>query len=134
MTTVHGRDTVITVGAKDISPWCKSSSLEVTPDIHDNSGYGTTAKTKNGGLLDNKFSCSGTYDNTALTSPGVALRPIVGTSVTVTRKLEGTGTGKPLDTFTAVVGKYVETSPVDDNVSWSCDFEISGTVVTSTQP
>ncbi len=134
MSTVHGRNTVITVATKDISAWCKSSTLEITPDIHDNTGYGATAKTKNGGLLDNKFSCSGTYDNTASTGPGTALRPLAGTTVVVTRKLEGTGTGKPLDTFNAVVGKYVETSPVDDNVSWTCDFEVSGPITPSTQP
>lgn len=134
MTAVHGRNTVITVATKDISPYTKTSSLELNPDVHDTSGYGITNKTKAGGLIDGKFSMSGTYDNTASTGPGYALKPIVGTTVAVVRKIEGTGTGKPQETFNAVVGKYVETSPVDDMVTWSQDFEISGSITTITQP
>jgi hypothetical protein len=33
-----------------------------------------------------------------------------------------------------VLTKYVETNPVDDMVTWSADFEISGPVVTTALP
>lgn len=134
MSAVHGRFTVITVATKDISAFCKTSSYEGSADVHVTTGYGKTANTKNGGLLDGKFTCGGTYDNTAVTGPRVVLKPLLGTNVTVVRKPEGTGTGKPQDTFDAVLAKYVETNPVDDNVSWSAEFEISDVITTVAQP
>lgn len=133
MTAVHGRNTVVKVATKDISPYCKTSTLELTPDVHDTSGYGLTNKTKAGGLIDGKFTAGGTYDNTASVGPGIVLRPLVGTTAAIIRQLEGTLTGKPQDAFNAVVGKYTETAPCDDMVSWSCDFEISGTINTTVQ-
>lgn len=133
MAKVHGRLTVVKVATKDISPYCKTSSLEINPDIHDTTGYGASAKTKEGGLLDGKFTVSGSYDNTVLVGPRIVLLSLVGTTAAIVRQLEGAGTGKPQDAFNAVVGKYVETSPVDDMVTWSCDFEITGPVVSTAQ-
>lgn len=134
MTWVHGRNTKVTVATKDISPYIKTSNYEMGADVHDTSGYGITAKTKAGGLLDGKFTMSGTYDNTVSTGPRNALHALVGTSVAVVRNPEGTGTGKPNDAFTAVLTKYVETNPVDDVVAWAADLEISGPVVTTALP
>lgn len=134
MSAVHGRFTEITVNGVDISEHCKTSSYEGSADVHDNTGYGKKAKTKNGGLLDGKFTCGGTYDNAESNGPRPTLYPLLGDTVTVVRKPEGTGAGKPQDTFEAVLSKYVETSPVDDNVSWSAEFEISGEIATVAQP
>lgn len=134
MATAHGRNTVLTVNAKDISPYCKTSSLELTAETHDTTGYGATAHTKAGGLLDGSFTVSGTYDNTTLVGPRIVLLPLIGVSTAIVRKLEGTGSGKPQDTFTAICKKYTETNPVDDMVTWSADFEISGAVASVSQP
>jgi hypothetical protein len=134
MAYVHGKDTKLTVATKDISPYTKTSSYEMGADFHDTSGYGVTNKTKQGGLKDGKFTCSGTYDNTVSSGPRNALHSNVGTTMAIVRNPEGTGTGKPNDAFSAVLTKYVETNPVDDMVTWSADFEISGAVVTTALP
>lgn len=134
MGSVHGKKTVVTVATKDISAYCKTSNLEDSADVHETTGYGKDAKTKAGGLLDGKFTCGGTYDNTALTGPGNSLKPLVGTTVAVVYKIEGTGTGKPQDSFSAVLAKYVQTAPVDDMVTWSAEFEISDVITSTTQP
>lgn len=133
MAFVHGKSTVITVATKDISPYCKTSSYEGTADFHDVTGYGKNSHVKAGGLLDAKFTCGGTYDNTASVGPRAALKPLLGTSVVVTRKPEGTATGRPLDTFTGVLTKYTETNPVDDMVTWSAEVEISDDITTTVQ-
>jgi hypothetical protein len=130
----HGRLTKITVATKDISPYTKTSTFEDSADVHDTTGYGATAHTKAGGLLDGKFTAGGTYDNTVSVGPRNALMSLVGTSVAVVRNVEGTGTGKPNDAFTAVLTKYTETNPVDDMVTWSAEFEISGAVTTTALP
>lgn len=129
----HGKDTVLKVGTDDISAWTKTSTLERNPDIHDTSGYGLTDKTKTGGLRDNSLTAGGWYDTTTDTGPGDVLDPIVGETVSMTRQLLGTGTGKPAQAFQAVVGKYVETAPCDDIVQWTCDFAISGPITKTTQ-
>lgn len=132
-TAAHGMDTVLKVGTNDVSEWTKTSTLELAPDVHDISGYGMRSKRKRGGQLDNSFTASGWYDTTATTGPGAVLRAVCGTTVSMTRMLEGTGTGKPSDAWDAVVGKYSETAPCDDIVTWSCDFDITGDVVTTAQ-
>lgn len=131
---VHGRSTGVTIATKDISPYCKTSSFEDSATVHKTTGYGKTAETKQGGLLDGKFTCGGTYDNTASTGPRNALKPLKGTTVAVVWKVEGTGTGKPQDSFSGVLSKYVETAPVDDMITWSCEIEVSDVVTTTTQP
>ncbi|MEV6348571.1 hypothetical protein [Actinoplanes sp. NPDC051851] len=133
MATSHGKKTVITVATKDISPFTKTSSYERSADVHDVGGYGADDKVKAGGQRDAKFTCGGTYDNTASTGPRNALHANVGTTMAVIRKVEGTGTGLPQDAFSAVLTKYVETNPADDYVSWSAEFEISGAITTTTQ-
>jgi hypothetical protein len=134
MATSHGRFTKITVATKDISPYCKTSTYEKGADVHDTTGYGAVGKGKAGGLLDSKFTCGGTYDNTVLVGPRIVLHGAVGTTLAVVRNVEGTGTGKPNDAFNAVLVKYTESNPVDDMVTWSADFEIDGVVTTTALP
>jgi hypothetical protein len=136
MATSHGKFTIITVATKDISPYCKNSSIERAAKTHDTTGYAPAgdAEVYAGGLKGGSFSCSGVYDNTALVGPRLVLNGIEGTIVAVTRKVEGTGTGKPLDTFNAILEKYTETNPHDDMVTWAADFKISGAITSSVQP
>jgi hypothetical protein len=136
MAFVHGQFTKITVATKDISPFTKTSSYEGSADSHDTTGYSPSgsARTKAGGLIDGKFTMSGTYDNTVSVGPRNALKASLGTTVAVVRNPEGTGTGKPNDAFSGVLTKYVETNPVDDMVSWSAEIDISGPVTTTALP
>lgn len=129
----HGKDTVIKVGADDISAWCNTSTMEKNPDIHDITGYGKRSKVKTGGLLDNTLTIGGWYDLTADAGPGDVLDDHVGETLTITRQLNGAGPGKPEQTFDAVVGKYTETAPVDDIITWSCDLAVSDDVVKTAQ-
>jgi hypothetical protein len=134
MAFVHGKTTKLTVATKDISPFTKTSSLEVSSDVHDTTGYGATAHTKQAGLLDGKFTCSGTYDNTVSVGPRNALYGNIGTAMAIVRNVEGIGTGKPNDAFSGILSKYTETNPVDDMVTWAAEFDISGAVTTTALP
>lgn len=134
MTTSHGKFTVITVATKDISPYTKNSQIERAASTHNTSGYGIDDETYAGGMRNNKFTCSGIYDNTVLVGPSIVLRGVVGSTLAIVRKVEGTGTGKPNQAFNAVLEKFVESNPHDDMVTWSADFQISGAVTETTQP
>lgn len=132
MAFVHGKSTYISVDGDDISAFTDSSELNRSSDIHDVTTYGKNAHVKQGGLLDGKGSMSGTYAS-GITGPAAILKPLLGTTVEVVRRAEGTGTGKPEDTFDVVIGEYVETNPVADMVKWSCAVEVSDMVATTVQ-
>lgn len=134
MSFIHGKTTSFKVATKDISPFTKTSSMEVSADSHDVTGYGATAHRKQGGLLDGKVTAGGTYDSTASTGPRAALLALVGTTTAIVRLPEGTGTGKPSDAISGVLTKYTETSPVDDMVSWAAEWDVDGPVVTTALP
>ncbi len=129
----HGRHTEITVGGVDISAWTNTSELERTADSHDVTGYGKNSHVYEGGLKDGKFTCGGVYDNTADTGPHDVLNPLVGTVAEIVRKVEGTGTGKPTQTFDGLLVSYVETAPVADMVTWSAEFTVSDDVAETAQ-
>lgn len=128
MAKQHGKSTVIKVGSVDVSTYVDSSELNRSGDSHDTTTYGNTAHRYNGGLEDGKFTMSGTYDTTAVTGPRAVLEPLLAQTATLTRRVEGTGAGKPQDLFSAVLTGYVETNPVADMVKWSSEWVIDGTV------
>lgn len=133
MAAQHGRFTVIILNGQDLSQFCDSSEFGRTSDKHDTTGYGLNSHRYSGGLLDGTFTMGGTYDNSA-TGPHDIITPLLGTTVTLVRRPEGTGTGKPQETVTVLVEKLNESSPVADNVKWSCDLQLAGDVAEINQP
>lgn len=133
MTFVHGKDTYISLNAVNLSTFVDSSELNRSADSHDVTTYGQSGHVYFGGLTDGKATMSGTYDNTAGTGPRAVIRPLLGTTTQLIRRVEGTGAGKPQDTATVLVTGYVETNPVADMVKWSCEMQISGAVTSTTQ-
>lgn len=132
MAYVHGKNTYISVDGDDISQFCDASELNRVADSHDLTGYGKNSKVRGGGLLDSDGSMSGHYF-TGATGPRAILEPLVGTVVELIRRPEGTGAGKPMDTLDVLIKKYTESAPVADYVKWSCDFEGSDDIASTTQ-
>lgn len=133
MAKAHGKETVITAGGNDISVYTKTSTYTRTAKTHDSTGYGVDDEDYEPGLRGGKFSMGGRYDNTATVGPRNALHSLVGTKVAIVRRVEGTGSGKPQDSFTITLDSYVETSPHDDLVDWSAEGTIAGGVTSTTQ-
>lgn len=135
MALVHGKGTVIIINAADLSQYTKTSEFTRTKDDHDTTHYGDDNHEWSLGLGDNGFTAAGTYDSTAGTGPRAVLRPLMdsGAPVTLTRRPEGTGAGKPQDVATIVITKYVETNPVNDFIQWAIDAKCSGAVNSAAQ-
>ncbi len=131
MAKVHGKVTVIKVGAQNVKG--STSQFERGADSHDVTEYGDDDHVFSGGLGTSTLTISGFYDTTAVTGPRAVLEPAVGTIVSLTRQPEGTGSGKAQDIVNALLVKYVETSPVADMVTWSADFTGSGAVNSTAQ-
>jgi hypothetical protein len=133
MAFVHGKTTVITLDGDDLSAFSNSSDLTRKADTHDVTTYGKNDHVYQGGLGDGEQNISGIYDNTAGTGPRAVIEPLIGQTVILIRKPEGTGAGKPQDSVNVVVEEYVETSPVADMVTWSVKLKLSDAVTTTTQ-
>jgi hypothetical protein len=133
MAFVHGKDTVIKLGANDLSEYTTTSELNRSADTHDVTTYGKGSHVYQGGLKDGKATMSGVYDNTAVSGPRAVIEPLLGTTTQLTRQTEGTGAGKPQDLVDVVINGYVETNPVADMVTWSCEMVLSDDVNTAVQ-
>lgn len=130
---VHSKDTVLIVDGDDISIYCNTSEFERGADEHDVTTYGKSAHVFSGGLETGAASMGGFYDNTAGTGPRAVIEPLIGSVVPLIRRPEGTGAGKPQDSVSVLIKKYVETSPVADMVTWSCEMTLSDAVTSTTQ-
>lgn len=128
----HGKDTVIKVGANDLSAFTTTSEFTRSADSHDVTAYGNQEHRKLGGLGDGKFTMGGTYDDGA-TGPRAILEPLIGTIQSITRQPAGTGAGKAQDIVDALLVSFVESSPVADTVKWEAEFELSGPVNSAVQ-
>lgn len=135
MASAHGKDTVIIINGVDISAFCTTHTFPFEADEHEITGYGKASHVYRGGLKGGTtpFNVQGWYDNSAGTGPRAVLRPLPGTVVPFIRRPEGTGVGKPQDAGNVHVKKYVETSPVGDIVTWSCDMTLSDDVTSTVQ-
>ena len=134
MPFVHGKSTFISLNAADLSQYTTTSELSRSADSHDVTTYGKTAHVYGGGLTDAKATMQGMYDTTAGTGPRAVIRPLLGQNATLIRRVEGTGSGKPQDLVNVLVTSYVETNPVADMVTWSCEMQCSDAIDSTPQP
>lgn len=130
---VHGRHTFVSLNGSDLSTYTTTSQLEQNADKHDVTTYGKDDHVYSGGLGDGSFTMSGIYDSTASVGPRAVIIPLLGTTVQLIRRPEGTGSGKPMDKMNVIVEKYVETNPVADMVTWSLDLQPSDAVDSTPQ-
>lgn len=135
MALVHGKNTVVLIDAVNISTYVKTSEFTREIDEHDVTTYGANSHVVRGGLLGGKFTMSGVYDTTASVGPRAKLNALIaaGVNVTLIRRPEGTGSTKAEDEVSVLVKSYVETSPVDDFVAWSCECSLAGDVDSTPQ-
>jgi hypothetical protein len=132
MAFVHSKDTFISLNGSDLSAFTNTSSLTRRADKHDVTTYGKDDHVYQGGLGDGAFSMGGIYDSTAA-GPRDIIEPLIGTTVTLIRRVEGTGSGKPQDSVSVLVEEYVETSPVADMVQWTATLQPSDAVTSTDQ-
>jgi hypothetical protein len=128
----HGSKTFIEIDSNDLSAFCNSVGSKRSADSHDTTTFGKTAHTYTGGLLDGTVSIEGIYDN-GVTGPKAVLEPLLGQTVTVTYRPEGTGTGLPEQSGSAVLTSYEETAPVADMVTWKAELQLSDAFATTDQ-
>lgn len=131
---VHSKDTEVTWAAQDISTHCNTSTYTRGATTEELTHYGDDDEVHGANQRNGKYAAGGHYEQkVTATSPKAVIEPTVGTTVTIVRKPEGTGTGKPQETFSLVVTSYVETAPVKGYILWSAEGTVSGPIVTTNQ-
>jgi len=133
MANVHGKGTFVSLAGATLSQYSNNVEYERASDKHDSTTFGNNSHVYDGGLLDGTATVTGIYDNTALTGPRAVIEPLIGTKVPFVYRPEGTGSGKPQRTVSALVETYTETAPVADQVKWAIELQFSGDVATVTQ-
>lgn len=131
MAFIHGKGTVHTLNAVDLSAFATEVDWTQTADKHDVTTFGAAAHAYQGGLLDGTATIKGIYD-TGTTGPGKTIRPLIGTVVTLVYEPEGVLTGKPVHTVSVLVTSFAETAPVADMIKWTCQVQFSGAVADTT--
>lgn len=134
MAFVHGKNSVVSVNAVDLSAYTNSCDFNTSADTSDTTTFGKSAHTFVPGLTNGTITLKGIYDSGA-SGPGKTLRPLIGAAATTFLwKPEGTGTGKPQRSVSAICTAYNESSPVADVITWQGDFQMTDTISDTTQP
>lgn len=131
MTFVHGKDTFVSLDGDDLSPYTNSTTYNNTADSHDVTTYGKSRKVYVGGLGDGTCTLQGVYDDGA-GGPRAVIKPLLGTVVPFVFRPEGVG--GPTDMVDALVTAYNESNPVADMIQWTCELQLSDTIVVTGGP
>jgi hypothetical protein len=121
----------ITINSVDLSTYISSVSLNVSEDVVETTGFGSTAaRTRIAGLLDNSVTLEFMQDfATSTLEP--TIYPLLGTTTTVVVKPVGSVTSatNPSYTFTALVSEWQPVSgAVGELATASVTWPISGTI------
>lgn len=119
----------ITINSVDLSTYISSVSLNVSEDVVETTGFGSTAaRTRIAGLLDNSVTLEFMQDfATSTLEP--TIYPLLGTTTTVVVKPVGSTTSatNPSYTFTALVSEWQPVSgAVGELATASVTWPISG--------
>jgi hypothetical protein len=125
MAFIHGKNTVVMLNSVDLSTFTNNTQSSSTADSHDVTCYGATAHVYFGGLLDGKFTISGTYDDGA-SGPRATIIALIGTVVNFKVRPKGTGSGLAQTSLNVLVTSYQETAPVADMVTWQAELQAAG--------
>lgn len=126
MSFVHGKGTVVSIDANDMTVFSTQCEYELKAESHETTTFGQESKVFSGGLKESSLKIEGNYDDTADTGPAASLEPAVGTVIEVIYKAEGS-TG-PVRTFDGLLTHYGETSKINDMIRFTAQFQGSGAV------
>lgn len=123
----HGKNTVVKLGADDLSAFTNSTAFNRSADAVDVTTYGKDSKVFIGGLKDCKVTIEGNYDD-SVGGPADVIEPLLGTAVDFTFQPAGTGAGKAQKVVNVIVTAFNVSSPVADQVKWTCEMQGSDDV------
>jgi hypothetical protein len=125
MAQVHGKDTVIFLGAYDLSAYFNDLSISQEVDLAETTTYGNESKTYLAGLRDGTASLSGLFDGDA----GAAderLSAMFGNTSVCTFGIGGDAVGNKAKVLNGIQHSYEIGAPIGDAVTTSAEIQASG--------
>lgn len=119
---------------RDLSAFLSEETLDRVADTAETSAFGQTSKSYIPGLKDGTISLGGNYDAVATTGIAVVLEGILAMSRTFEFHPAGVVTGERKYTGSCIETKFNVSSPVNDKVSVSAEFQITGDVTAAANP
>lgn len=129
MAFVHGKNTHLTYGTINLSPYLNSVDFPRGAATADTTVFGVNATQFVGGLVDSTITASGLFDQAVVSSLGAY---IGSTAQTFAYGPAGTSSGAPKVTGSALLTQYQITGGVADAVGLSLSWQVSGTVTDTT--
>lgn len=134
--SIHGKDTYFAVEdsagstLRDLSDQINNVDFNQENDSHDNTTFGQTGHTFQGGLTNGTITITGLWDKTASTGTETVLQSLVGHATPVAFEYgpEGNTAGNVKKSGECILLTYAESAPVADLVSFTATFQISGAV------
>lgn len=124
----------ITINSVNLSDHITSVTINTTEDVIDTTAFGSTARTRVAGLLDNSVVIEFQQDYAA-SNVEATIYPLVGSTTSVVVKPNGSTTGatNPSYTFTALVSEWQPLNgAVGELATASVTWPISGTITKAT--
>ena len=124
----------VTINSVNLSDHITSITLNTTEDVIDTTAFGSTARTRVAGLLDNSVVIEFQQDYAA-SNVEATIYPLVGSTTSVVVKPNGSTTGatNPSYTFTALVSEWQPLNgAVGELATASVTWPISGTITKAT--
>jgi hypothetical protein len=131
---VAANDVYLSVDGTNIAAYCGSIETSYSVNSLQTTTFSAGGHTYQGGMTDGSLSISGTYDDTA-SGPKAVIEPLMrdGQLVEAIYRPEGTGAGRPQQTFNVLVTTYSESSAVGEMIQWASEMQVSGAVTDTTQ-
>lgn len=129
MAFVHGKNTHLTYGTVNLSPYLNSVDFPRGAATAETTVFGVNATQFVGGLVDTTFTASGLFDQAIVSALGSY---IGSTAQTFAYGPMGTATGAAKVTGNALLTQYQITGGVVDAVGLSLAWQASGTVTDTT--
>lgn len=130
-----GRYAQLSVNSVDLSAYCDSIELSVTPGTTETTTFGSTWQSHIATLIGATLTASGFYDPTTTTGPQDALWAVITglAPVACVHKPGGTASGQRTNSFNALISDYSEQSDVGEKVAFSFSLLVTGAVTPTTQ-
>ncbi|WP_436792664.1 hypothetical protein [Actinospongicola halichondriae] len=137
----HGKNVVFILYSSDATPteydlsqYSDNVDWNRSQDTSETTCYGQTAKTYVAGHTDGTFTVGGKFDaGTSGPQDVIEANGLDAELHDFIIREAGTGEGLPEKSGSALVTTYSESMPVAGVITWSADFQLSGTVTTSAQ-
>lgn len=122
----HGKNTVVLVGANNLSAYLNNVDYAKTADTHDTTTFGADAKTYEPGLKDGTASLAGLFDGDPDAIDEELDAILGGAAQVVTIGVEGMAAGKRARLLQALETEYNVSSPVADMVAVDASIQADG--------